>query len=359
MATSLHQLQKTNAPQGELTVGEQVTQKLQYLEKRKDLLGSGIPSHMTVEREIRTAAIMMMNSKELQVATPASFYTAVSVAINSGIGLGNGKGYLVAYKGNCSFVPGWKGLVDLVSRTGRAMVWTGVVHEGDHFNYRLGDSPFLDHRAGDVDDHKKITYYYAIGRVKGAEWPIIEVWSVNKVNKHLAKNNKVGSRHYALANDNNFEMYGRKVVLLQVIKYLPQSLEIENAISANTAAETNSKVTVDANFVMVEENDQSLNQSDMNANSSSETVERPMSDEAPNTPKPELSASEKLAKRLANASDIEMLDADADLIRDYPSEDQKMLTDIYKARREFLNSETDESQQLKPQSPRKRGFNLE
>lgn len=229
--------------------------KTDLLDKRKDLLGAGIPGHMVIEREIRTATVMLMQSKDLQAATPASFYTAVSIAVNSGIGLGNGKGYLVAYKGNCQYVPGWKGLVDLVSRSGRATVWTGVVHKGDHFEYALGDSPFLTHKPGDNEEHKDITHYYAVGRVKGSDWPIIEVWSAAKVVKHLNKFNKVGGRHYALKDDNNMEMYGRKVVLLQALKYLPQSQDLENAINAEMAHESGKNATIEGNFVYINDPD--------------------------------------------------------------------------------------------------------
>lgn len=236
-----------------------ITGKTDYLEKRKDLLGAGIPGHMTVEREIRTATVMLMQSKDLQAATPLSFYVAVSIAINSGIGLGNGKGYLVAYKGNVSYVPGWKGLIDLVNRTGRASAWTGVVRKGDHFDYQLGDSPYLSHKPGDSEEHADITHYYAVGRVKGSEWPHIVVWSVGKVIKHLNQYNKVGGKHYAVKNDDNMEAYGRKVVLLQVIKYLPTSVELENAIAAENANASGKAAhvenTIDGNFVFIDEED--------------------------------------------------------------------------------------------------------
>ena len=238
-----------------------ITGKTDLLEQRKGLLGAGIPGHMTVEREIRTAAVMLMQpqNKELRAATPQSFYTAVSVAINSGIGLGNGKGYLVAYKGNVQYVPGWKGLIDLVQRTGRASAWTGVVHKGDEFDYQLGDSPYLHHKPGDNEEHKDITHYYAIGRVKGAEYPHIVVWSVAKTIKHLNQYNKVGAQHYAVKTDDNMEAYGRKVVLLQVIKYLPTSVELENAIAAENANASgrgvNVENTIDGNFVYINEED--------------------------------------------------------------------------------------------------------
>lgn len=238
--------------------------KTDFLEQRKNLLGSGIPGHMTVEREIRTATVMLMQSKDLQAAKPQSFYVAVSIAINSGIGLGNGKGYLVAYKGNVSYVPGWKGLIDLVNRTGRASAWTGVVRKGDHFEYQLGDSPFLSHKPGDSEEHADITHYYAVGRVKGGEWPHLVVWSVAKVIKHLNTYNKVGGKHYAVKNDDNMEAYGRKVVLLQVIKYLPTSVELENAIAAENANASGKSATVentiDGNFVFINDEDDAADQ---------------------------------------------------------------------------------------------------
>jgi recombination protein RecT len=269
MATELKDMQADQAANENALArraAHPITGKTDLLEQRKNLLGAGIPGHMTVEREIRTAAVMLMQpqAKELRAATPQSFYTAVSVAINSGIGLGNGKGYLVAYKGNVQYVPGWKGLIDLVQRTGRASAWTGVVHKGDHFDYALGDSPFLEHKPGDNEEHADITHYYAIGRVKGSEWPHVVVWSVNKTIKHLNTYNKVGAKHYAVQNDDNMEAYGRKVVLLQVIKYLPTSVELENAIAAENANASGRGVkvenTIDGNFVYIDEDEDGAEQ---------------------------------------------------------------------------------------------------
>jgi recombination protein RecT len=271
------------------------------------LLGAGIPGHMTVEREMRTATVMLMQSKDLQAASPLSFYVAVSIAINSGIGLGNGKGYLVAYKGNVSYVPGWKGLIDLVNRTGRASAWTGVVRKGDQFEYQLGDSPYLKHKPGDSEEHADITHYYAVGRVKGAEYPHLVVWSVAKVHKHLKEYNKVGGKHYAAKNDDNFEAYGRKVVLLQVIKYLPTSVELENAVAAENANASGKAAhvenTIDGNFVFIDEEDADAGQD--------QQEEHPRTD----APAPTAAATEEKPtpneRRRADAETVEVREAQA------------------------------------------------
>ena len=51
---------------------------------------------------------------------------------------------------------------------------------------------------------------------------------------HFNRYNKVGAMHYA---HENWEMYARKVPLLQVLKYMPASPELEAAISLADSAE--------------------------------------------------------------------------------------------------------------------------
>ena len=188
-----------------------------FLEKLKPQMALALPRHMNADRMTRLALTAFSTTPALQQCSPqsiaASIMTAAQLGLEPGIG---GQGYLIPYKQTCTFVPGWKGLVDLVARSGRATVWTGAVREGDEFTYQLGDSPFCRHRPGDGDDDSAFSHVYAIGRVRDAAMPIIEVWSRAKVERHLKRFNKVGSRHYALTDENNLEMYARKVALLQV-----------------------------------------------------------------------------------------------------------------------------------------------
>jgi recombination protein RecT len=158
----------------------------------------------------------------------------------------------VPYGTTCTFVPGWKGLQDLVNRSGRATTWTGAVYEGDEFDYRLGDSPFVSHRPGDEDDQRKMTHVYAVGRVNGSNWPIVEVWTLSKVWKHRDKYNKVGQKHYSFRDP---EMYARKVVLLQVLKYVPSSIELSNAVAVANASELGQRTDIIDNCVTVSDID--------------------------------------------------------------------------------------------------------
>lgn len=221
------------------------------LEKMKPQIALALPKHMNADRMARLALTAFSTTPALQQCSTQSILGSLMVAVQLGLEPGiNGQGYLIPYNGTCTFVPGWKGLVDLVARSGRATVWTGAVFAGDEFEYQLGDAPFCRHKPeGDGDG--QWTHVYAIGRVRDAQMPVIEVWSRAKVTKHLDRYNKVGKRHYANSNENNFEMYARKVALLQVLKYMPSSIELANAVTAAHASEEGKGVVIEGDFVSV------------------------------------------------------------------------------------------------------------
>ena len=225
-----------------------------FLDKLKPQMALALPKHLNVDRMARLAMTAFSTTPSLQECSmqsiAASIMTAAQLGLEPGI---QGQGYLIPYKKTCTFVPGWKGLVDLVSRSGRATVWTGAVYPGDKFEYQLGDSPFCRHIPGDEGDDQPFTHVYAIGRVRDSEMPVIEVWTRNKVLKHLKRYNKVGDRHYAKDGENNFEMYARKVALLQVLKYMPSSIELANAVATSNAAEEGRGVVIEGDFVHVQE----------------------------------------------------------------------------------------------------------
>lgn len=230
-----------------------------FLDKLKPQLAVALPRHMNADRMSRLALTAFSTSAQLQQCTPKSIAASIMTAAQLGLEPGvNGQGYLIPYKTTCTFVPGWKGLVDLVARSGRATVWTGVVYPGDKFEYQLGDAPFCRHVPSEQDDEQgPFSHVYAIGRVRDAQMPVIEVWTRAKIQRHLKQYNKVGQRHYANESENNFEMYARKVALLQVLKYMPASIELANAIDVSHAAEAGQAVVLEGNLLVRDADDES------------------------------------------------------------------------------------------------------
>lgn len=218
-----------------------------FLDKFKPQMALALPRHLTADRMARLAVTAFSTTPKLQACEPKSIVGAIMTAATLGLEINvDGQCFLVPYGKTCTCVPGWKGLVDLVSRSGRGTVWTGAVFEGDEFDYALGDSPFVRHKPGMEDDPKKLTHVYAIGRVNGSNWPVIEVWTMAKVWKHRDKYNKVGTNHYSFRDP---EMYARKVPLLQVLKYMPKSIELQNAIQLHNAADEARNATIEGDYV--------------------------------------------------------------------------------------------------------------
>lgn len=232
-----------------------------FMDKYKGQIALALPKHISADRMVRLAMTSFSQNKALQSCDMHSIFASVVIAAQLGLEIGvGGQGYLVPYKGKATFVPGWQGLVDLVSRAGRATVWTGAVYEGDKFEWALGDNPFVRHQPeGDADNWQQISHVYAIGRVNGSQYPVIEVWTMNRVVRHLNKYNKVGANHYALKDaGQNMEMYARKVALLQVLKYMPKSVEVIRAMEVANAVDSGKNFTFDGEVVVVDDQDEEV-----------------------------------------------------------------------------------------------------
>lgn len=220
-----------------------------FLERLKPQLALALPKHMGADRMARLALTAFSSSGQLQrcdvKSIAASLMTAGQLGLEPGV---NGAGFLVPYGTRCTFVPGWKGLVDLVSRSGRGTVYTGVIFKDQEYTYTDGARrDLVIHNETDLEAPEDITHAYAVGWVVGASMPIIELWRVSKIEKHRNKYNKVGKAHYSYT---NWEMYCRKIPLLQVLKYMPCSIEVANALAINDAAESGRDVTIDHGIVI-------------------------------------------------------------------------------------------------------------
>lgn len=220
-----------------------------FMDKMKPQLALALPRHLTADRMARLALTAFSTSPKLQECDPTSIAASIMTAGQLGLEPGvNGAGYLIPYGRTCTFVPGWKGLVDLVSRSGRGTVFTGVIFKDQDYTFTDGARrDLVIHNETDLEAPEDITHAYAIGWVKDSSMPIIELWTVAKIRKHRDKYNKVGKMHYSFR---DWEMYCRKVPLLQVLKYMPCSVEMANAIEISHASEAGRGATIENGIVI-------------------------------------------------------------------------------------------------------------
>lgn len=293
-----------------------------FLDRFKPQMALALPKHLTADRMARLAITAFSTTPKLQECEAKTIAASIMTAATLGLEIGvDGQGFLVPYGKTCTFVPGWKGLVDLVSRSGRATVWTGAVFEGDEFDYALGDTPFIRHRPGEENDPDLMTHVYAVGRVNGSQHPVIEVWTVGKVKKHRDKYNKQGGKHYSFR---DWEMYARKIPLLQVLKYMPKSIELSNAIALSNAVDEGKHAVIDGDFVQVSDPDTTIDQS-----TGEITDQRQQQEDAT------VSYGELLTQ-IQKSTSVEILDLVMDSARDLPDAERTKLAQAYEDRREIL-----------------------
>lgn len=184
--------------------------------------------------------------------TPESLFGCTIAAAQMGLQLGGALGqcYLIPFKGRVTLVPGYKGYIQLVNRSGQVGVINAfTVYDGDEFDYEYGTSPKIAHRPGnyptlaDVQKRKAIAYYATCMTKQG---PTFVVMTKAEAENHREK--------FALAQKGpwatHFDAMAMKTCIIKLCKYLPMSAELQTAIHHDERLETDEPV--DASFLFQE-----------------------------------------------------------------------------------------------------------
>lgn len=280
----------TEKDQSKVVVYNNPQELKSYLDKARGVIAAALPAHLKPDRMLRLALTSFSTTPKLRECTAHSILASIVVASQIGLEPGiAGQGYLVPYRDNknglmlCQFVPGWQGLVGLLNNSGRATAWTGAVFNGDEFDFQLGSHPRCHHIPGmNHGREEMMEWVYACGKVNGSEQPVIEAWRMARVWAHRDRYNKVGSSHYSYKHP---EMYARKVVLLQVLKYMPRSIEVNNAIVAAEAGEMSRQTRAEDGVVIDMDEPGDIPEGAVGSSAPSITEQR-LADEKKNAPKP-------------------------------------------------------------------------
>lgn len=225
----------------------------QLLNDMKPQILAALPKHMNGDRVLRLVLTAFRNNPKLEECRVDTIMGSIVTLSQLGLEIGvGGQAFLVPYwdtRKNCRVcqpIPGWMGQAALLARSGLGTAWTGAVFDGDFFEWEKGTRPYITHRDNpDFRPDAQLLHSYGVGYIGDSKWPIIEVWPNGKLLAHRDRHNQVGDSHYSYK---NWEMYCRKIPFLQVVKYLPRSAELQQAIDLDVAAEKG--VTIDYESAM-------------------------------------------------------------------------------------------------------------
>lgn len=212
-------------------------------------LALALPKHMHPDRLARIALTEFRKTPKLKECVPASFLGAVVQCAQLGLEPGNslGHAYILPYekrqKVNGSWqvvgveaqlIIGYRGMIDLARRSGQIIsLQAHAVYEGDEFDFAYGLDERLHHvPTRETGERGELIAVYAIAKLKGGGHQIEVMWRADIE----------GIRSRSKAKDNgpwktDFEEMAKKTVIRRLFKYLPVSVEIQQAAVLDEAGE--------------------------------------------------------------------------------------------------------------------------
>ena len=196
-----------------------------------------LPAHINPDRYIKSAMAAIAKNPNILKCTKESIIASVIQAAQLGLEVGSslGEGYLVPFKTECQFIPGYRGLISLARRSGEIVsITAGVVHEADEFEYELGLHPKCRHVPNLlVDDPGKIIAVYAcaILRESGEQMALMPLREIKAIQK---RSRAAGFGPWVT----DFEEMAKKTGIRRLYKMLPVSTEaLSRALEIQAQAE--------------------------------------------------------------------------------------------------------------------------
>ncbi len=201
----------------------------------KRQVAAALPAHISADSMMRIALTEVRMNPDLQKCTVPSFMGALLKAAQAGLRPGMfGEGFLIPRYSKktrsmeAQFQPGYMGLAQLAYRSGEVSdIVSEAVYSGDHFAYRLGSDPSIEH-VPDMEAERRdedITAFYAVVRLRngGKLMKVLRRTDVDGIRDRFAPTNKGGSVVGPWVSD--YAAMGAKTVLIQALKLAPKESE--------------------------------------------------------------------------------------------------------------------------------------
>ena len=222
----------TTTPKKSLTISDHLQSDL-----FKRNLGELLPNYITPDRMVRLCMTLLRSNQRLRGCTQESFFESVLKAAKIGLEIDGRLAHLVPYGKVCTLVVDYKGLVDLMIRTGEyATIHADKVCENDEFVYDLGQvkTHKIDFRK---DRGKPYAYYVIIKRSDGGEKH--EVMSLTEV--EAVRGRSPAGRSGPWVTD--FDEMAKKTVFKRASKWCKMTPKLKEAIEHDDIQYVDGRVT--------------------------------------------------------------------------------------------------------------------
>ena len=225
------------------TLTRRVADVRALLEKNKAQLALALPRHITPDRMMRICMTAVQKTPKLLECDQISLFAAVIQAAQLGLEPDGalGQAWLVPFGNQVQLLPGYKGLLSLVRRSGElSTVEVRAVYARDIFRFRYGLASVLEHEPfnpGPQADSDEVTRgelvaVYAVARLRdgGIQWEVMRRHEVEAIRKR----SRSGTSGPWVT---DYDEMAKKTVLRRLCKLLPMSVEAQTAVDLDERAE--------------------------------------------------------------------------------------------------------------------------
>lgn len=225
------------APKPAVTGGKRTIKGLLEGDSFHQAIAKTLPKHLKPERFIRVALLAMQKTPKLAQCTEASFFNCLLQLSALGLDPDGRLAHLIPFENRntgtteCTLIVDWKGLKELVLRTGLiSYVHADVVHEGDLIDYNAGELRshvpwFLRRDADKPTEEGPVFAAYAIARMKDGTTQCA-VMSSREIDGIKARSRSKNSGPWVTDEP---EMQ-KKTAFRRLTKWLPMSPEVRDAV---------------------------------------------------------------------------------------------------------------------------------
>jgi recombination protein RecT len=193
-----------------------------------------LPKLLTPERFVRVALTCINRNPKLLACTRESLLACLLDCAQLGIEPDNRRAYLIPYRDKCTLIIDYKGLAELVRRSGEvSSLKAGIVYPKDVFHYQFGTGQYLRHKPSfDRGEDEPIAVYSYVKLKDGEE--DFDVMGINEVCKVRVRSQGYQDSRSQKRDDNPWMLYfdemAKKTVFRRHSKWLPFSPQLREKI---------------------------------------------------------------------------------------------------------------------------------
>jgi recombination protein RecT len=197
-----------------------------------------MPRHLTAKRFARNLYVACQRTPKVLLCSRdsiiGSMIEAAQLGLEPGVG---GQGEILPYKTKegwkAQFIPGYRGLMKLARQSGTiGSFMAETVDEADHFEFKLGTNPKIDHVPGESPTGN-VTHAYAVAHLLGTDDWQFAVMTRAQI-EEVRKGSKAGN--FGPWKSNWPEM-AKKTVIRRLCKLLDTSPEVQRAVTMDELAD--------------------------------------------------------------------------------------------------------------------------